>query len=147
MPLLKRRSSKTIAGMVAEVIGHTDKVELDSSTSTYYTIQCSKDGKTWTVDKRYSQFHAFQLDIKDQVTRCVDMRGFVMNVSMLGESPGFYSSLWFVPQVEIEAPFPPKLAKISSLSPAQKEERRSALDAWASSLLKQPVLSSVVAQV
>jgi hypothetical protein len=69
-----------------------DKVELDSSSATYYTVQCAKEGSAWTVQKRYSQFHGFEQDIKAQVA--------------------------------LDAPFPTKLAKLTALTMAQKEERR-----------------------
>lgn len=101
--------------MVAEVIGFVDKVELDSSAATYYTVQCSKEGSTWTINKRYSQFYAFEQDIRTQVT--------------------------------IDAPFPGKLTKITSLTMAQKEERRVGISKWTSELLMQPLLATVIAQV
>jgi hypothetical protein len=77
---------------LTQVIGFVDKVELDSSGATYFTVQCAKDGNAWTVQKRYSQFYGFEQDIKTQVA--------------------------------INAPFPGKLSKITSLTMAQKEERR-----------------------
>jgi len=42
MPLLKRRNSTSVAGLVAEVIGFADKVEKDSSSNTYFTVNCTK---------------------------------------------------------------------------------------------------------
>jgi hypothetical protein len=77
---------------IIQVIGYVDKVELDSSGATYYSVQCAKEGSAWTVQKRYSQFYGFEQDIKTQVA--------------------------------INAPFPGKLTKITSLTSAQKEERR-----------------------
>jgi hypothetical protein len=115
MPLLKRRASKTIAGLVAEVMGFTDKVEMDSTSATYFTVQCTKEGSTWSVEKRYSEFFGFEADLKTQV--------------------------------EIEAPFPPKLAKLTALTQAQKEERRVAINAWVYELLSQPLGPTVLAQI
>jgi hypothetical protein len=115
MPLLKRRNSTTIAGVVAEVIGFAEKVEKDSSSNTYFTVQCSKDGSNWTVEKRFSEFHSFENDLHDQIT--------------------------------VTAPFPPKLAKFTGLSQAQKEERRLMFNEWITDLLRQPHTSTVIAQI
>lgn len=53
MPLLKRRNSTTIAGLVAEVLGFADKVEKDSST-TYFTVHCTKGSiyNYWTLSRK-----------------------------------------------------------------------------------------------
>ena len=67
MPLLKRRNEKVVAGVVAEVMGFVDKIELDSSSATYFTVQCSKGGTMWKVEKRYSEFFSFEQDIRSQV--------------------------------------------------------------------------------
>ena len=114
MPLLNRHTSKSMAGLVAEVVGFVDKTELDSSSTTYFTVQCTKEGSSWSLEKRYSDFHGFEGDLRTQV--------------------------------EISAPFPPKLVKLVALSHAQKEERRVAMDKWVGELLRQPLTSTVLAQ-
>ena len=67
MPIIKKQEDDLVS-LIAEVTGWTDKVELDSTSYTIYTVECTKEGNSWTVEKRFSDFHIFEENVRAQVT-------------------------------------------------------------------------------
>mmetsp|Transcript_63835 Transcript_63835/g.128279 ORF Transcript_63835/g.128279 Transcript_63835/m.128279 type:complete len:270 (-) Transcript_63835:413-1222(-) len=116
MPIIKRQEDDLV-GLVAEVTGWVDKVELDSTAYTVYTIQCTKEGNTWAVEKRFSDLHDFEENIRDQV------------------------------EIRAPFPSKQANKLTGQLSAGQKEERQETIRVWLNELLKQSVSQVVIAQI
>ena len=111
------------AGMQARIHSYRDKLEADSSSVTYYSMTVVKQGVAFDVEKRYSEFFAFQEAMKEQVV------GGLTN------------------------PFPPKVAGFKSAVKAvmgqakMNELRKNMLNAWVAELLTKPLTASAKAQL
>ena len=112
-----------VAGLYAKIIGYRDGIQADSSVVTFYEVECLKEGKEYTIEKRYSEFFSFNESVSPQVGGLI--------------SP-------FPPKI---TSFKNAVKTAIGKNSEQSAMRMNMINAWLAELLRKPLTISAKAQV